>query len=233
LKEGYLTEAGTRKTLRGKQSEETLYGLTFLGWTICLALEKIRTDLLNSLKINAITVIPKKKLILGVEANIASMFPGFIEVLSRVYTQREIYSIVTSLLVGYLRSPTPSFNELFQLPIAFWIPWAKPIINNAAIAQKELLPEGIDRTVNMLKFLDEPKIFTFVSQLLPIIAKYSEEQVHNNMKLWLASAGLYDSLTKSDSQETASIVTESFFNTAFPKLLEQYAQSFKQQEGSS
>ncbi len=230
VKEGYLTNAGTRPTQRGKQTEEIQYGLTTLGWVASLPIDPVRMYELSSLKMNLDTIVPEKKIIFGIEVNLRRLFPGFIELIERFYTKTELNLFFTSFLLGYLKSPAPSLDYFAETPIEFWVPWIKPIINNAAIEQNLVLPQGIDRTINLFELLDDPIIFEFVNQVLPIVKEYSENQIHTNMTSLLASTGLLDAFGKMKEGDAHSLVAENFVKNDFPNLLQQYRDFFTQNE---
>jgi len=231
VKEGYLTEAGTRPTLRGKQSKETLYGLTTLGWVSSLAIDRVRKDVLSTLERNIDTAVPEKGTILSLEVKIQSLYPGISEFLRTVFYEEEIYAMITSLLLGYLKTNAPSIDVLATASIEEWIPWIKPVFEKAVIEYRILLPQGIDRSINLFRLLDNPEIFKSVNQLLPIISLYAESQIHTFVTWLFASSGLkstFDSLTPEDKPSERA---EAFLAGELPKLLQGYEDSLREQGG--
>jgi len=89
LKEkGYLDEAGKRNTERGKQKEESMYGLTWRGFIASITIEEVGEKILDVLKINPLLVFPEKEHILTL--------------IKEILTEQEIETIVRSILKAFL-----------------------------------------------------------------------------------------------------------------------------------
>ena len=98
--EGYVTAAGTRSTLRGKQSEEIRYGLTPLGFIASLALESVRRDPYRTLEHHMNTIIPSNVKISNVDVEAHRLARGILAFLVKTYTTEEIYATITALLLA-------------------------------------------------------------------------------------------------------------------------------------
>jgi len=83
----YLAEAGKRVIKRGRQEEESKYGLTWRGFVACLSIEQVRSNIIQVLKNNPLLRIPEKETILSI--------------LNEISTQQELKVLIESILNEY------------------------------------------------------------------------------------------------------------------------------------
>jgi len=87
---GYLAEAGRIATERGKQEEESTYGLTWKGFVAGLAIKKVRENAFQVLKDNLLLTLPLKEFVLLV--------------LEWIVTPHELEIVAEYVLEPYLRA---------------------------------------------------------------------------------------------------------------------------------
>lgn len=230
VKEGYVTQAGTRSTLRGKQSEETRYGLTSLGLIASLALESIRQDVIHAFEHHLNTIVPTNARIADVEVEAQRLAQGILSFVGKIYTGEEIYAMITALFLGYLKSSAPPLDELIYSSIEGWVPWIKSIISNAAHEQKRLLPQGIEKTTNLYQLLDEPDILDLVKVVLPVIMTYSSNQIRTYYHWLLAANGLRETFDGLTPEDRPSKRAEDFLANKLPNLIQQFENSIREYE---
>ena len=231
-KKGYVTEAGTRSTLRGKQSEEIQYGLSLQGLIASLAIESIRWNVLHTFECHMNTIVPEKVSISNIEVDAQKLAIGILTFIGKIYSREEIYALVTAVFLGYLNTSTPPLEELLHASTEEWMPWIKPIIGNAVIEQKRLLPQGIEKTTNLFLLLDDPAIFDLVMAVLPVISAYLTNQIRTYYKWLIAANGFNEAFNELTPDQMSSKRAEDFVANELPDLYQEFEESIREYEGS-
>jgi len=153
-KRGYLTEAGTRTTKRGRQSEENMYGLTWKGLIASLAIQNIRKNILQVFRKNPQLNIPERELVL--------------EVIDEIYTQEDMEDWSCSFLTGFLNCTAPPLDDILDEDLKSWL---LPALRAAPQDQWKR-----SDTMNLFTLLDNPKILQYVKEkYIPLIAEYERQ----------------------------------------------------------
>jgi hypothetical protein len=154
-KRGYLAEAGKRLTERGKQTEESMYGLTWRGFVASLSSKKVRANIINVLRKNLLLALPEKESILVV--------------LEEIVTSEEFETISKPILEAYLKV-IPNLEMIRDDQLWVWL---------FAIRDVPHLPENFKLTKmpeNVLELLDKPRILKVVKErIAPLVEKKTTE----------------------------------------------------------
>jgi len=202
IKAEYLEEAGKRATRRGKQTKQSLYGLTWRGFIASLTIKEVRENILQVLKRNPLLAFPEKEIILLV--------------LEELVTQQELETIARTVLEAFLRT-IPNLELVENEPMSI-IAWMSSI--------KEIkLPDGfkLSRITQdageLLKLLDKPAILQAVKEkLVPLIKqKTMETKAMYQMFLVLNEVGEFISNLEVEDQPSKKI-REYYENELKPKL---------------
>lgn len=198
-KDGYLAEAGKRTTERGKQEEETMYGLTWRGFVASITERKVRENILQVLKKNPLLIIPSKELVLSV--------------LERIITPQELEIIAESFLKPYLQA-IPNL-ELIEDEHLFMFLFA--------IRERPKLPEGFKLSKipqDLLELFDDPEILALVkSKIIPLIrAKTTELEAIYTM--WKVLNELGNFISRLETQDKPSKRIKEYIETDLEESLE-------------
>ena len=155
LKEkGYLNEAGRRSTARGKQKEESTYGLTWKGFIASFLSEQVRQDVLQVIEKNPLLTIPEKQFVLLI--------------LKEVFDSKEIEKITHLLLYGCLKV-IPNLENIKEEELWMWILHGTREIPSNINKVNEIPAKKKDLT----RLLDNPRILQYVKgRILPIISEW-------------------------------------------------------------
>jgi len=152
-KAGYLEEAGKRATRRGKQTKQSMYGLTWRGFIASLAIKEVREKIVQVLERNPLLTFPEKDTILVIIEELTS--------------QQELEIVTRTVLVEFLRTiPNLEFVENDPMNIFAWL---------LSSIREIKFPEGfklskLQDEEGLLKLLDNPAILRIVKEkLIPVI----------------------------------------------------------------
>lgn len=157
-KTGYLEEAGKRATRRGKQTKQSLYGLTWRGFIASLAIKEVRENILQVLKKNPILAFPEKEIVLlAVE---------------ELVTPQELETITRTVLEAFLGAiPDLELVENNPMSILAWFSTIKEIKSPAGFQLSK-----IQNPEELLRLLDKPAILQAVKdKLVPFIKQKTKE----------------------------------------------------------
>ena len=158
---GYIIKAGTRTTTRGRQSEETTYGLSWKGLIASLAVSTVRINLLQVLTENSQLQIPEREFVLPV--------------ISEIYSPEDLEILSVSFFTGFIQCTAPPLDDILDEDLKAWL---MPALRAAPL--HELKTKG---TMNLFTLLDNPKILQYVKEnYLPLIDDY-EKQIFETFQL--------------------------------------------------
>jgi len=201
LKEkGYLNEAGRRSTARGKQKEESTYGLTWRGFIASLTIKEARENILQVLKRNPLLSFPEKEIILPI--------------LEDLVTPQELETIARSVLEAFLKTiPNLELVENEPMSILAWL---------LSIKEEIKLPDGFKLSripKDAWELLDRPSIFNVVKdKIVPLVKKKAIEiEVMYHFFSALSEAGDFISALEVEDQPSKKI-KEFIETTLTPRL---------------
>jgi len=156
----YLGESGRRRTERGRQSEESMYGLTWKGFIASITIKEVRKNFLEVLKKNPLLAFPEKESILTI--------------LEELVTKQELETISMTILEAFLKTiPNLDLVENELMSIFAWM---------LSIREKIELPKGFKLSRmpkdiwELLKILDKPAILQAVKRnIIPLIVGKTKE----------------------------------------------------------
>ena len=201
-KAGYLEEAGKRATRRGKQTKQSLYGLTWRGFIASLTIKEVRENTLQVLKRNPLLAFPEKEIVLIV--------------LEELVTQQELETIARTVLEAFLRTiPNLELVENEPMSILAWLSSIKEIKLPDAFKLSRIQQDAGE----LLKLLDKPAILKAVKEkIVPLIKqKTMETQAMYQMFLVLNEVGEFICNLEVEDQPSKKI-REYYENELKPKL---------------
>jgi hypothetical protein len=201
-KAGYLDEAGKRATRRGKQTKQSLYGLTWRGFIASLSIQEVRENTLQVLKRNPLLAFPEKEIVLLV--------------LEELVTQRELETIARTILEAFLKTiPNLELVENEPMSMLAWLSSIKEIKFPEAFKLSRLEHDAGE----LLKLLDKPAILQAVKEkLVPLVKqKTMETEAMYQMFLVLSEIGEFISNLEVEDQPSKKI-REYYENKLKPKL---------------
>ena len=196
VKRGYLAEAGKRITERGKQAEESMYGLSWKGFIASLTIKDVRQDIIRVLENNPLLNFPEKELILPI--------------IKEMVTSEEIETLTNSFLRALVDS-IPNLEIIDEKQIPFMIMSAFPRLN---------LPEGFKLSripKDAWSLLDRPTILRLLKEtIVPFMKDYVENL--KNLQLLISAFEGFDQLideleTKDKPSEKIKEFVEKRVNT--------------------
>lgn len=158
LKEGgYLGEAGSRATKRGKQEDQSLYGLTWRGFIASITMNEVRENILQVLRVNPLLDFPEKESVLPI--------------LGDLITNLELETITRSVLEAFLKTiPNLELVENEPMSILAWL---------LSIKEEIKLPKGFKLSripKDAWELLDRPAILEVVKEkIVPLIKQKAME----------------------------------------------------------
>lgn len=156
----YLKEAGKRATRRGKQTKQSLYGLTWRGFIASLTIKEVRENVLQVLKRNPLLAFPEKEIILLV--------------LEELVTQQELETIATTVLEAFLRT-IPNLELVENEPMRMFV-WLLSVKEEIKLPDDFKLSRIQQDPGEILKLLDKPAILQAVKEkLVPLVKKKTME----------------------------------------------------------
>jgi hypothetical protein len=196
-KRGYLAQAGKRLTERGKQIEESMYGLTWRGFVASLSSKKVRENIIHILKKNPLLALPEKESILLV--------------LEEIVTPIEFETISKPILEAYLEA-IPNLEMIGDDQLWVWL---------FAIREFPHFPENFKLTKmpeNVLELLDRPPILKVVKErVVPLIRQKTEEMTAIYI-FFRALNELGNFIIKLDGTDKPSIRIREYAETQLPRL---------------
>jgi len=199
-KTGYLKEAGKRATRRGKQTKQSLYGLTWRGFIASLTIKEVRENILQVLKRNPLLDFPEKETILLI--------------LEDLITPQELETIAKSVLEAFLKTiPSLELVENEPMSILAWL---------LSIKEEIKLPDGFKLSripKDAWELLDRPSILNVVKEkIVPLIKqKAMETRVMHQMFSALDEAGDFISTLEVEDHPSKKI-KEFIETTLTPRL---------------
>ena len=185
---GYLEEAGKRATRRGKQTKQSLYGLTWRGFIASLTIKEVRENILQVLKRNPLLAFPEKEIILPI--------------LEDLVTPQELETIARSVLEAFLKTiPNLELVENEPMSILAWL---------LSIKEEIKLPDGFKLSripKDAWELLDRPSIFNVVKdKIVPLVKqKAIEIEVMYHFFSALSEAGDFISAQEVEDQPSKKI----------------------------
>lgn len=151
----YLSEAGKRTTERGKQTEESMYGLTWRGFIASITIKEVRENILQVLRSNSLLAFPEKETVLLI--------------LEELVTQQELETIARSVLEAFLRI-IPNLELVDNDSLLAWF---------LAIREKPELPDSFTLSKmpkDAWELLDRPTILKVVKEkIIPLVKQKTRE----------------------------------------------------------
>jgi hypothetical protein len=194
----YIAESGKRITERGKQKEESMYGLTWRGFIASLSSEKVRKDVIGVLKRNPLLTLPEKESILIV--------------LSEITTQEELEVIARAVFEAYLNA-IPNLELINDDQLWTWL---------LAIREPPNLPTGFKLTKmpeNALELLDRPIFLQVVKERIIPIVKKTVEQLALAYKFFKIMGTMGEFIEHMNEDEKPSIQVKNYLENHLPKIL--------------
>jgi hypothetical protein len=194
---GYLGEAGKRLTERGKQTEESMYGLTWRGFVASLSSKKVRANIINVLKKNPLLTLPEKDSVMTV--------------LEEIITPEEFKTISKTILEAYLKV-IPNIETIREDQLWIWL---------SAIRDFPILPENFKLTrmpENALELLDRPPILKVVKEKIAPFIKQKTNEITEAYIFFRALNELSTFITKLDEKDKPSVRIKEYAETQLPKL---------------
>jgi len=159
-RKGYLCEAGKRPTRRGKQTEETLYGLTWRGFLASLSMKNAREKAL---------VVVKRNPLLNTSGVSPDIQEPVLSILQELIMPQELDVILKSFLTALLKV-IPNLEVKGPL----WI-WIFQINENP-------FPEGFKLKKvpeNLYELLDRPEIFSIITnRIIPVVVPFVRQKTN-------------------------------------------------------
>ena len=158
LKEGgYLGEAGSRATKRGKQEDQSLYGLTWRGFIASITMNEVRENILQVLRVNPLLDFPEKESVLPI--------------LGDLITNLELETITRSVLEAFLKTiPNLELVENEPMSILAWLLSIKEEIKLPKSFKLSRIPK------DAWELLDRPAILEVVKEkIVPLIKQKAME----------------------------------------------------------
>jgi len=196
----YLKEAGKRATKRGKQTKQSLYGLTWRGLIASLTIKKVRENTLQVLKRNPLLAFPEKEIVLSI--------------LEELVTKQELETIARAVLEAFLKTiPNLEFVENEPMSIFAWL---------LSIKEEIKFPSGFELSKipkDAWELLDRPSILEVVKEkVIPLVKqKAMEIKMMYHFFSVLNEAGDFISGLKIENQPSRRI-REYYENELKPKL---------------
>ena len=202
---GYLEEAGKRATRRGKQTKQSLYGLTWRGFIASLTIKEVREDIIQVLKRNPLLTFPEKEIIL--------LF------LEELVTRQELEIITKTFLEAFLRAvPNLELVENEPMSILAWFSSIKGIkapegFRLSIIQKIQKKPEGF------LKLLDRPAILQAVKEKLVPFVKQKAVEMKAAYQMFLVLNEVGEFIAELEIEDKPSKrIREYYENELKPKL---------------
>jgi hypothetical protein len=157
----YIAEAGQRITRRGKQSKETMYGLTWRGFVASLTINQVRTNIVHVLRNHPLLAIPEKEAVL--------IF------LEEFTTPREL-DIIAKAVLEPLLEITPNFEMIRNDPVSL-LGWLISINEPPRLPSEGFKLSKIPKDPwAVLQLIDKPAILSAVkNSLVPLIIQKTKE----------------------------------------------------------
>lgn len=151
---GYLAVASKRLTLRGRQTEESMYGLTWKGFIAIITNEKARSKFIEILRRNPLLGFPEKELVLTLFEEMA--------------TEQEVQTIANSFLEGLL-AVIPNLELLEDNQLPFLIISTLPKLRLPKDFKLSKIPK------DAWELLDRPAILQAIKKIIvPLMKQYTE-----------------------------------------------------------
>jgi len=189
LKEGgYLGEAGSRATKRGKQEDQSMYGLTWRGFIASITMNEVRENILQVLRVNPLLDFPEKETVLSI--------------FEELITNQELETIARSVLEAFLKTiPNLEFVENEPMSILAWV---------LSIQEEIKLPKGFKLSripKDAWELLDRPAILEVVKEkIVPLVKqKATEMEVMYHFFSALSEAGDFISGLEVEDQPSKKV----------------------------
>lgn len=196
-KKGYLSETGKRRIKRGKQTKESLYGLTWKGFIASLSIKEVRENIVQVLRKNPLLTLPEKESILYI--------------LEEITTPKELEIISNSLLEAYLRV-IPNLEMIRDDQLWVWF---------FAINEFPQFPENFKLSKmpeNGLELLDRPAFLKVVKEkIIPSIRQKTVETTR--LYIFLSALNeIGEFIVKLDEKDKPSEKIKEYLENQLPRL---------------
>lgn len=183
VERGYLAEASKRLTLRGRQTEEVMYGLTWKGFIAGIAIQDVRSDILRVLRNSPLLDIPEKE--------------SIIPLVQEILTREEIETLADSFLRALLTTvPSLEFIENQQMPFVVML-----------ALTKLRLPKGFKLSripKDAWELLDRPVILEVLKKSIIPFLKQRADEIKTMYQLVSAFEGFDEFFYSLDSKDQPS-----------------------------
>jgi hypothetical protein len=196
---GYLGEASKRATERGKQTEESMYGLTWRGFIASIANKTVRQNIIQVLNRQPLLSFPEKESVLVV--------------IGEILTQQELETIAASMLKA-LMITIPDIEQVEDSQLLFL----------GLSALKELrLPKNFKLSKvpkDAWELLDRPSILEVVKEKIVPFIKQKTVEIKIMYQLASAFDGFDDFMSSLNIEEQPSKRIKEFVETRLNRLSE-------------
>jgi hypothetical protein len=207
---GYLGEAGKRLTQRGRQAEETMYGLTWKGFVASATIEEVRKNTVLVLERNSLLAFPEKELVLPITKEIAET--------------EDIDTLITSLTKAILES-IPNLEPVDEKQMPALILSAFTRLQLPKDFKLSKIPK------DAWELLDRPTILKAVKEIVvPFFKQYADSA--KAMYLLVSAFDGFDIFFgKLDVSDQPSKKIKEFLEKGFQKLSKNSEKMFMVEEG--
>jgi len=195
-KRGYVAISGKRITERGKQKEESMYGLTWRGFVASLSCENVRKDIIGTLTRNPLLRLPEKESIL--------VF------LSEVATSEDLSILSTAVFESYLEV-IPNLELISNDQLWTWL---------LAIRERPKLPEGFKLSrmpEDVLELLDRPNVLRVVKERIMPFFKESAAEIELAYRFFKSMGALGAVIDNLNDTQKPSVQVKDFLEKELPK----------------
>lgn len=198
LKREYLAAAGKRATQRGKQEEETMYGLTWRGFVASLSVREVRDSLFQVLEKNPLLTFPEKDSILVI--------------LKEIFSEEELATISKSMFEAYLKV-IPNIELIKDENLWTYVFAIRPpsSLKNVKLSK---MPEDV------WELLDRPAILQVAKEKIIPYVRRKKTQLEDLFKIWVILDELGAFVSKLKVEDEPSKMVKEYLEAlseAFPK----------------
>jgi hypothetical protein len=157
----YIAEAGQRITRRGKQSKETVYGLTWRGFIASLTINEVRANIVQVLRNHPLLSIPEKDAVL---------------LLLEEFTTRHELGVIAKALLEPLLEITPNLEMIRNEPMSL-LGWIISINKPPRLPPSGFKLSKIPKDPwTVLQLIDKPAILSAVkNSIIPLVKQKTKE----------------------------------------------------------
>ncbi len=194
-KKGYLSEAGKRRTERGKRTKESLYGLTWKGFITILSIKEVRENVIQVLRKNPHLTFPEKESIL--------------QVLEEIITPEELEIISRSLLEAFM-GVIPNLETIRDDQLLIWF----FTINDLPRFPKNFKLSKMPK--NAWELLDRPSIFKIIKEKIVPSIKQKTADITSLYILFRQLNEIGEFIAKLDEKDKPSKKIKEYLENQLP-----------------